>query len=325
MITLDETQVRRNLPWQELIAAIEHAVADRSVVAPPRLAYDLNGPGGGADGHLLIMPAWRGGAVVGIKTLTIWPHDAHADPHLPSHGGNYILIDSHSGAVQAVLDGAELTARRTAAVSVVAARRLMRPDARRLLIVGTGPVARNLALAHSAVNGFERIEIYGRDPSRAQALTAQLRAEGVPCAPSPDLTRSAGEADMVAMATGARSPVLLGEWLREGTHVDLIGSYKPVMREADDTVFRRADAVWIDTENALVESGDLLQPLASGALEQGAIRGDLRTLIAGGGRKRDQDITLFKAVGFAVPDLAAAQLAVSAAVPEMPEMAAANR
>lgn len=321
MIVLNDEEVRANLPWLEVVDAVGQAVLDRAIVAPPRLVFDIDAESSGDQGHLLIMPSWRGESVVGLKTLTIWPHDPATPTDVPSHGGNYLLIDARSGSITAVLDAAELTARRTAAVSVLAARQLMRRDARHLLVIGTGPVAHNLVLAHTAMHAFDRVEIYGRNPARAQALAADLAVHGILCSVSADLASSAAQADVIVSATSARSPVLHGEWLTEGTHVDLIGGYKPYMREADDTVFARAAAIWIDNETALRESGDLLQPIAAGVIAESDIRGDLRTLLSGQGRRDDRDITVFKSVGFAVPDLAAAQVAVARAALPAPVIA----
>lgn len=313
MIYLNEHEVERSLPWPKLIAAIELAVAEGEIQAPPRLSYELDAKSVTGPGHLLIMPAWRCDSVIGIKTVTFWRDNAAHS--LPSHGASYLLLNARSAEVLAVLDAGELTARRTAAVSVIAAKRLMRPEARRLLVIGTGPIARKMICAHAAMHDFETIEIYGRDPRRAAAAAAHaaaLEAAAAHCRASVELEESIRQADLIVSATSARSPVIRGEWISAGTHVDMVGSFTPTMREGDDVLLQRAHAIWVDTPVAATEAGDLVQPLASGALSMSAIRGDLRALLSVQGRRREQssDITVFKAVGFAVPDLAAARAAV---------------
>lgn len=309
---LNEDDVRRNLPWAGLIRAIAEAVAEDQITAPRRTGYELPPLSGEAAGHLLIMPAWRGGGTIGIKTVTYRPDNRRRGER--SHGANYLLIDGASGEALAVLDGRELTERRTAAVSALAARSLARADSRRLLVVGTGPVARNLALAHAASRDLALIEIYGRDAARAGRVVENLARDGVHAQVCEDLPASAAAADIISSATSAVSPVLLGAWLHPGVHVDLVGSFTPQMREVDDALMARADSIWVDTSVAAEESGDLVGPLTSGSIAASSITGDLKALLTGRAGARDpRHITVFKSVGFATPDLAAAQLALAGA------------
>ncbi len=313
MIYLNEDEVRRNLPWAGLMQAIAAAVAENQIIAPRRLSFELPPLSGDVTGHLLIMPAWRGGATIGIKTVTYRPDNRRRGER--SHGASYILIDGRSGETLAVLDGRELTERRTAAVSALAARILARADSSRLLVVGTGPVARNLALAHAASRNLASIEIYGRDPAHAASVVEALGRDDVRARVCEDLPASAAAADIITSATSALSPVVLGAWLRPGVHVDLVGSFTPEMREVDDALMARADAIWVDTSVAAAESGDLLVPLAAGAIAAQSIAGDLKSLLTNGAGPRDpRHITVFKSVGFATSDLAAAQAALAGAV-----------
>ena len=310
MIQLTESQVRESLPWPELVEAIRTTVLDSRCEAPPRIRFDLRDESTAENGNLLLMPGWQGADVIGLKTVTFWPDNQRNN--LPSHGANYILIDGRSGAILALLDGAELTVRRTAAVAALAARSLMRASAEYCLVVGTGPVARNLVLAHAALHRFRRIEIYGRDRNRAAALVNELQRHGIHCSMSNDLETSVREAALISTATSARAPLFDGNWVSPGTHLDLVGSFKPDMREVDDRLVERAASIWVDSLTALRESGDLTQPLKAGIIDAGDITGDLRDLMSfpGKGRLADLDITVFKAVGFAIPDLAAARTAV---------------
>jgi len=268
------------------------------------MAFALHDPVSGDEGDLLIMPGWRMPDHIGIKSVTIWR--SNKDGGLPSHTANYILTDAKSGAIVAAIDGAELTAKRTAAVSVMAARRLLRNGGCRLLIIGTGPIARNLALAHKACSPDMIVEIFGRNPERAAALAQELRDLGQDCAISRDLRTSVLRADMISTATNASMPIFDGAWVRPGTHLDLIGSFKPNMREVDDLVVSRASQIWIDDQSALTESGDISIPISSGVISADAIVGDLPALLSSARCRDDDEITIFKSVGYAIPDLAAA-------------------
>ncbi len=313
MIELSRNDVRERLPWSALVEAIDRKLRAGDLVEPQRLAFDLDG-GGADDGTLLVMLSWQGREVIGIKTVTFWPDNHVRD--LPSHGANYILMDARSGSIMAILDGEELTGRRTAAVSVLAASRLLRRDAHSLLVCGTGPIAENLVRAHHASGRFTSIRLYGRTRSRAEILQERLAEAGIACTVcSDDLRREFGDADMISTATSATSPLFDGSWVSAGSHVDLVGSFRPIMREVDDHLLRRASSIWIDTPTALKESGDLTQPIAAGVISLSDIRGDLRALVLGGGRRSDDEITIFKAVGFALPDLAAAEAALGG-IPE---------
>jgi ornithine cyclodeaminase len=308
LIQLTDPQVRAALDWRVLAARIEDMVARDEVDCAPRAAYDLPG-----SGTLLLMPAWRDSSVIGLKTVTVWP-----DNHLfnqASHSATYMLMDARSGAVLAVMEAHELTVRRTAAVSAIATRRLVRPDARQLLVIGTGPVAAALVDAYAALLPFDRVQLYGRDRVKAAKLAAAARDRGLACEPVYDLEAAARTADVISMATSAQAPLLHGDWLRHGTHVDLVGGFTPAMRETDDRVMALAAGVWVDTLAAIDACGDLIDPIASGALEPDRLGGTLRDLIVRPPARSDEAITIFKAVGYAVPDFAAAQCALEAAAP----------
>jgi ornithine cyclodeaminase len=209
------------------------------------------------------------------------------------------------------MEGTVLTARRTAAASALASRYLSRPDSEHLLIVGTGAVAAELAAAHGAVRPLRRVTVWGRRRAEAERLAAQIAAAGMPAQPSSDLAESVAAADIISCATMSTTPLLRGAWLQAGQHVDLIGGYNQTMREADDEAVRRA-RVFVDTyTGALAEPGDIVQPIEAGVLRREDLCGDLYELTQGQrpGRQSEKEITLFKSVGSAVEDLAAAELA----------------
>lgn len=308
---IDAAAVAAALPWERLIDALWAAFRTAGeATVPQRLHYALK-PGADASPVLLVMPAWGAGLGVGTKLVTVYPGNERLG--LPSVHGLYVLMDSRTGRPLAVLDGAELTARRTAAASALASRYLSRPDSRCLLMVGTGRLSRHLPLAHAQVRPIERVLVWGRSPAKAQETVNALAAQGLDAQAVESLAEGVRQADIVSCATLSTEPLLRGDWLRPGTHVDLVGAFTPTMRESDDRVFARADAVWCDTrEGALAEAGDIVQAIAAGAFSAERLAGDLVELCRGGGSARSTvaGITVFKSVGMALEDLAAARLVV---------------
>ena len=262
---------------------------------------------GGEPGTLLLMPAWQKGRHIGIKTLTLFPDNPARG--IPTVLGVYILLDGETGETLAVIDGPALTLRRTAAASALAAQYLAREDAKRLLMVGAGALAPHLVRAHASVRPIEEVTIWNRTPARAEALALALRETGLRAVASPDLERAARRADVISCATMTSDPLVKGAWLKPGTHLDLVGGFKPSMREVDDDAVRAA-RLYVDVrESALEEAGDIVDPLQRGVIRDGDVLGDLFDLTRGsvGGRRNDEEITLFKSVGNALEDLAAAQ------------------
>ena len=307
MHIVDAGAVHRLLDFPSLIEALRAMFRDGCEV-PPRHHHSVPAASDGNSGTLLLMPAWRAGTALGIKIVTVFPGNARRS--LPAVHGTYVLLDAATGAPRAVLDGTALTLRRTAAASALAADFLARRDSAVHLMVGTGALAPHLH-AHAAVRPIRESRVWGRDPRKAAALAARLAAAGTACVAVADLAAAAASADIITCATLAREPLIRGAWLRPGTHVDLVGGYTIEMREADDEAVRRA-RVFIDTEAALREAGDIVQPLRSGALARDGIAGDLFGLVRGtcAGRRAPGEITLFKSVGSALEDLAAAELAI---------------
>jgi len=263
---------------------------------------------GAAAGTLLLMPAWQAGAYLGIKVVTVFPDNATRS--LPTVLASYLLLSAETGAPVALMGGRLLTVRRTAAASALAASYLARPDARHLVMVGTGALAPALIAAHASVRPIERVTVWGRNRAAADAIVATLAGNRYAIAATDDLEAAVRAADIVSCATLAKDPLVAGAWLAPGAHLDLVGGFKPDMRETDDDAIRRA-AVFVDTrEGAMKEAGDIVQPLASGVLQPAAIRADLFDLVRGRapGRGASDQITLFKSVGTAIEDLAAAIL-----------------
>jgi len=306
---VDAASVARHLPWPELLQALHSAFAATDLSTPTRAHHHMEGMGSPSTPVLLSMPAWSPSLGVGVKLVTVYPDNVNFN--LPSIHGLYVLMEGATGRPQAVLDAGELTARRTAAASALASRFLARPDSRTLLMVGTGRLSQYLPLAHAQVRPIDRVLVWGRSPAKAQESADALRAQGVKAEPVTALEEACAQADIISCATLSKTALLRGEWLHPGTHVDLVGAFTPQMREADDQVFLRAASVWCDTTaGGLAEAGDLIQALASGALVRDRIRGELADLCRAGApvARTDTDITVFKSVGAALEDLAAARL-----------------
>ena len=302
----DQEAVDAALDYPRLIEALRAAFAAADIEAPVRAAYEV----GTAEvpGRLLTMPAWRRGDVLGVKLVNVFPRNA--ERRLGAVNAVYVLFDGGTGTPRALIDGEALTNRRTAASSALASTYLSRPDSRVLTLVGTGHLAPALALAHAAVRPLQRVLIWGRSMGRAEALAERLHALGLPAEPVSDLAAAVALADIVSCATTSTEPLVLGDHVRPGTHVDLVGAFTPAMRESDDALIR-ASRVYVDTyAGALKEAGDLTQPIAAGLWSKDLAGGDLHELCSGArlGRTDAEEITLFKSVGASLEDLVAASL-----------------
>jgi thiomorpholine-carboxylate dehydrogenase len=288
-LDLDEAAVRRLLDPAELIPVMEQALAAFStgaVVQPTRVTV----PVAEYDGFLGVMPAYTGTAL-GAKLVTFYPDNRDA----PTHHATILLFKPETGEPLASLDGRLVTEVRTAAVSAVATRHLARPDAAVLAILGAGVQARSHLAALRLVREFREVRVWS--PRRARAFAEEF---GVRAAASAE--EAVRGADVVVTVTTSRMPVLRGEWLEPGVHINAVGAARPDWRELDDEVLRRA-RVYVDSrEAALAESGDVI------AADR--IEGELGEVVAGTtpGRTSDEQITLFKSLGLAVEDVATAEL-----------------
>lgn len=304
---LDADAVAAALDYPALVDALAGAFRG-GVTVPVRAHHNLPNEAG-RDGTLLVMPAWSEDGFLGLKTVIVSPDNAAKG--LPAVQATYQLFDRATGQPLALLDGPTITARRTASASALAARSLAPTGATKMLMVGTGVLARHLPPAHAAVRNIETVKVWGRHLSRAETTAADLCALGLNADATDDLEAAVGWADIVSSATLSETPLINGAWLRPGQHIDLVGAFRPDMREADDDVLRRA-RVFCDTRaGAMVEAGDLAGPLARGVIAETDIEADLFDLAqrAAPIDRAPDDITLFKSTGTAIEDLAAAVLA----------------
>lgn len=305
--SFDEAATVARLPQPALIEALE-TMFRAGCEVPQRHVHALADAQGGAAGTVLIMPAWRPGRFLGIKTVSVFPGNAARG--LPGLHSVYTLFDASSGVPLAQMDGNAITTRRTVAASALAARHLSRADSRRLLIVGAGRIAGAVAEAMACVRpALESIEVWNHRPERARALASALAEQDRPARAVHDLAEAVARADIVSCATLSTAPLVLGRWLRPGTHLDLVGGFTPAMRECDGPALARA-RVFVDTDEALAKAGDLLQAIAERHFRADAVQGTLAELCRGEreGRRGDDEITVFKSVGTALEDLAAAEL-----------------
>jgi alanine dehydrogenase len=259
---------------------------------------------------LLLMPAWEAGQAIGMKLATITP--GNGPRGLPAVNAVYLLVDGPTGQPRALIEGATLTVRRTAAASALAARYLARKDASRMLMVGAGALSRPLIEAHCSQRSIKRVQLWARDSKKRDEKVKELVALGLPVEPADDLERSAREADLISCATLSKEPLIRGTWLKSGAHLDLVGAFTPEMRESDDAAVGRASLFCDTRAGALKEGGDLVIPLKAGLITEAAVKADLADLARGKhkGRASKDEVTLFKSVGTAIEDFAAARLAM---------------
>lgn len=287
------------LDWRRMVAALEEGHRGPE----PQLGDLFLGQEGDT---LLTRAAVIPGQGAAVKAVTVRP--ANPGRGLASVHGAMILFSEANGAVEAVIDSALVTRWKTAADSLLGARLLARPDSRRLLILGSGAVAESLAEAYPALFPGMEVAIWSRRPEAAAALAARVGARA-----ATDLATAVNDADVVSAATMAIEPILRGEWLVPGQHIDLIGAFRADMREADDACLQRA-RIFVDSfETTLDHIGELRDPIARGVIGRADVLGDLRDLVAGrAGRRRREEITMFKNGGGAHLDLMTARAILAA-------------
>lgn len=306
MKIINAESVANALPYDTLIEALDAAFMT-GANTPERSHHQVEVKDG-EDGTLLIMPCWQTGERLGVKIATVYPDNFRHG--LSAVHASYFLMDATTGVPLAVLDGTELTHRRTAGASALASKYLSRGDSKTLLMVGTGNLAPHLIAAHAAARNIDRVLIWGRREGAARNVADNLSLDSCSIKAVTDLQAGVGEADIISCATLSTEPLIKGAWLQQGQHLDLVGAFRPNMREADSQAVAGAE-VYVDTYGgALSEAGDILQAIKEGVFEESDIVGDLTELVRGvcRGRSSDEAITLFKSVGTALEDLAAAEL-----------------
>lgn len=309
IVTADD--IASVLTYGALVDALAEAFRS-DIGLPVRHHHTIPQPG--RDATLLLMPAWavaaraEGDRYLGCKLVTIFPDNVQQNR--PSLYGEYLLMSGETGEPLALIDGRALTAWRTAAASALASRFLSREDSSHLVMIGAGTLAPHLVRAHCSVRPLKRVTVWNRTKAKAISMAFGLAVTGIETEVTDDLEEAVCEADIVSCATLSTTPVIKGAWLKKGAHVDLVGGFTPKMREADDQAVKRA-RIYVDTRaGATKEAGDIVVPLRKDVIARSAIKGDLFELCRGKakGRTSTSQITLFKSVGTAIEDLAAAML-----------------
>ncbi len=306
VVLIDDRFININTNFRELILNLNAAFKNATITAPLRHHHDFPDPETGTNSTLLLMPAWDSGKEAGVKVITVNPENGKLN--LPAIQGTYIYFDAATGTLKAIMEAKSLTAKRTAAASALASSFLSGEDASSLLMIGTGALSANLIQANASVRPIRRVYIWGRNFEKAQHIAQKLKNEKFSIQPIKTIQEKIAEVDIISCATLSKTPLISGKHIRAGQHIDLVGSYKTDMREADDETIVKA-SIFVDTfQGALKESGDIVIPLQSGILKEEEIKADLFQLCSGKkqGRVSPDEITLFKSVGHALEDLTAA-------------------
>ena len=302
--------IKHALDFPSLIEALRKGFTVKYTI-PSRMHLHYDNETDNNQNTLLLMPAVKCGDVTGVKIVTVTP--GNSKRNLPSIQGIYYLMDAVSGSPKALMEAKMLTNWRTAATSALAASYLAPENATCHLMIGTGSLAPFIVDAHRTNRLIKELLIYGRNKTRALALANLKTGIYEKITIVDDLKEAVHKADIISVATLSPTPLIKGVWLRPGQHIDLIGAYKPDMRESDDEVLLRSRVFVDNLETAPKETGDLAIPIANGTFSVSAIQGDLFQLAKGQvkGRNSLDEITVFKSVGHALEDLVAAQLVVA--------------
>lgn len=303
---IQEDFIERNVHFPSLIRVLKDAFSSNDVLVPMRHHHDFPNPQVQEDSTLLLMPAWKPSKQAGVKIATVSPANGQFD--LPAIQGVYIYLDALKGGVLALLEAKSLTKKRTAAASALASKYLSKKNASSLLMIGTGALSSNLIQAHASVRPIKEVFVWGRDYAKAEIICKKFINSSFTIKPIKYIEDKISEVDIISTATLSKTPLILGKYLKRGQHIDLVGAYKTDMREADDETIKRSE-VFIDTfQGGLKESGDIVIPLENNTLKIEDIKADLFDLTSEKkkGRNNDREITVFKSVGHALEDLAAA-------------------
>jgi len=302
----DADATRAALPFDKLIDSIRDMFA-KGCEVPLRHNHAIPGKTDEKN-SVLIMPAWNQGEYLGIKTVTIFPNNANHS--LPGLFSTYMLYSAVTGEPLAYLDGNEITSRRTAAASALAASLIAPVRTKRQLVVGAGRVGSLVPEAYRAILPIEEFLVWDINKDNAERLVNRLNDEGLDASLAEDLAQAVQQSDIITCATLAQTPYIDGSWLKPGSHLDLIGSFAPHMHEAKSNCFAGDVRLFVDTDEALMKSGDLLTPMKEEVFSREDVAGTLADLVAQKGDidRPPEQRTVFKAVGTALEDLAAATL-----------------
>ena len=304
----DMKAIQTALPYPLLVDALAQGLQQFSET-PARSFFSPN-----QDAScVMIMPAWRPHQMMGVKLVSVWPENNAKGESAVS--AVYVLISCLDGRPLAVLDGTELTLRRTAAAAALAAKRLARENSETLAVLGTGSLSVPLVQAHTDTMRFKNVLVWGRQFYKAQLVVNQLRELGIEVRAMGDLHKTLAMSDVVAVATTATEPFLKAAWVRPGTHISLVGAFTPQMAEAEPGLISKSQLFADCRASVLEKGGEVFQAIEQGLILDSDIIADLAELTAQSDRSWRHDaqaITVFKSVGFALLDLIAAELVIKA-------------
>jgi len=308
-LLLSEADVKALLTMDDLIETMGLALADfsaRAVTQPVRTVLEV----GNRQSFYGVMPAWMPSRpALGTKLVTVF--ERNAERGLPTHLATIVLLDPETGALLALMDGRYITEARTAAVSALSVRHLARENARALAIIGSGVQARSHLEAISRVRDLSDIRVWSPNRARVEAFVTEMRpharARVTAASSAQDAT---ADADIVALVTSAKEPVVRNEWIADGAHVCAVGACRPTQREMEAALVARGDLYVDSRDAALVEAGDIVLAMKDGAIGAGHIKAELGEVVSGkaDGRRGQYRVTIFKSLGLAVEDVAAAHL-----------------
>jgi len=312
MKIITEEQVHAALSYPALIDALQETYAGEFDM-PPRQVFMLDDQEDNTDAFA-VLPSWNS-EFIGVKAFTYFPDNP--GPEYKSLYSKILLFDRAHGEPLALVDGTSVTFWRTAGISGLATRLLAREDAETLLVLGTGNLSTYIIRANASVRPLKRVLVWGRTPANAEKVAAQMAAElpGIRLEVAPDVRAACAEADIIVSATASHEPVVLGDWVRPGTHTDFIGNHHATKRECDTALIEKS-RVYVDSRvNAFKEAGEILVPITEGAFTEEGIVAELTEMCDGSAtlRQSADEITLFKSIGMAMSDLVGAGLAYSTA------------
>jgi 1-pyrroline-2-carboxylate reductase [NAD(P)H] len=314
MRVISAEEVQANLKYPDLVDSLQKAFSNPFTM-PPRQVFLLDDKEDNHDAFALL-PSWNDSAI-GVKAFTYFPNPR---PGYQSLYSKIMLFDRASGEPLALVDGTSVTFWRTAGISGLASRLLSRADSETLLLLGTGNLSTFIIRAQASVRKLKRVLVWGRNRERAEKVTKQMadELENVEFSVVDDVKSACGQADIVVSATGSHEPLVMGDWIREGTHTDFIGNHHATKRECDTALVVKSKVYADSRVNCFKEAGEILVPLSEGAVQKEHVVGELTEMCIGSVplRTNNQEITLFKSIGMALSDLVGASCVYRAVTPE---------
>lgn len=305
MKIISAKDVHASLRFPDLVDALQEAYAG-AFMMPPRQVYALDDEPSNHDAFA-VLPSWNDELIV-VKSFTYFPDNPR--PDYASLYSKIMLFDRKHGEPLALVDGTSVTFWRTAGISGLASRLLSREDSKTLLLLGTGNLAPYIIRAQLSVRPIERVMVWGRTPGKAQRIVEQFASESnaMRFEVADDLQAACGLADIIVSATGSHEPLVLGDWITPGTHTDFIGNHHATKRECDSALVAKSKVYADSYVNCFKEAGEVLVPIAEGAITKDHVVGELAEMCSGAVmlRESDEEVTLFKSIGMALSDLVGA-------------------